>query len=36
MLFAAPVTAAAATTLAEAEILSLKFFSIVGLVNLIC
>ena len=36
MLFAAPATAAAATTLAEAYTLSLKFFSIVGLVNLIC
>ena len=36
ILFAAPVTAAAPTTLAEAEILSLKFFSTVGLVNLIC
>ena len=36
MLFAAPVTAAAATILAEADTMSLKFFSMVGLVNLIC
>ena len=36
ILSAAPVAAAAATTPAEAETLSLKFFSIVGLVNLIC